>query len=90
MPKKENHGISILRAAFIVLATLTDAIPPYRKIEGILDGKESSKDNNCFLLVRNEIIQVDKLTFNELMVGEALRIRSTRSMKAISIDRLTP
>lgn len=82
--------MGLLRTISIVLTTLTDAIPPYRKIEGILDGKESGKDKNYFLLVGNEIIQVDELTFSELMVGEALRIRSTRSMKAISIDRLTP
>tara|TARA_B100001123_G_scaffold53098_3_gene55725 strand:+ start:5556 stop:5804 length:249 start_codon:yes stop_codon:yes gene_type:complete len=82
--------MGLLRTISIILTTLKDAIPPYRKIEGVLDGKESSKDDNYFLLVGNEIIQVDELTFSELMVGEALRIRSTRSMKAISIDRLTP
>ena len=82
--------MGLLRTISIILTTLKDAIPPYRKIEGVLDGNESSKDDNYFLLVGNEIIQVDELTFNELMVGEALRIRSTRSMKAISIDRLTP
>ena len=82
--------MGLLRTISIILTTLKDAIPPYRKIEGVLDCKESSKDDNYFLLVGNEIIQVDELTFSELMVGEALRIRSTRSMKAISIDRLTP
>ena len=82
--------MGLLRTISIILTTLKDAIPPYRKIEGVLDGKESSKDDNYFLLVGNEIIQVDELTFGELMVGEALRIRSTRSMRAISIDRLTP
>ena len=67
-----------------------DALPPYRKIEGRLDARERSADGRYFLLVDSEIIEVDWLTYELLQEGEALRIRTTRSYRAINIDRLTP
>ena len=66
------------------------AIPPYRNIEGVLVAKEARKDGTYYLLVDEEIVEVDWLTFETLMEGEALRVRSTRDNKAISIDRLLP
>lgn len=70
-------------------ATVADPLPPYRWIEGRLDAKEK-RPGGYFLLVGEEIIEVDWLTYETLSEGEALRIRSTRSNKAISIDRLVP
>lgn len=74
---------------FAVNAVLA-AVPPYRHLEGILVAKEAREDGTCYILVDNEIVEVDWLTFDILMEGEALRIRSTRDNKAISIDRLLP
>ena len=67
-----------------------EVIPPYRWIEGRLEVKEIGRDGTYYLLVDTEIIEVDWLTFETVMVGEALRARCTRSNKAISIDRLVP
>lgn len=75
-----------LSAAF---AAAIDPLPPYHWIEGRLDAKEK-RPEGYFLLVGQEIVEVDWLTFETLSEGEALRIRSTRSNKAISTDRLVP
>ena len=66
------------------------AVPPYRRIEGNLISKEARPDGTYFILVADEIIEVDWLTYEMLMVGEALRIRATRDNEAINIDRLMP
>jgi len=66
------------------------AVPPYRRIEGNLISKEARPDGTYFILVTDEIIEVDWLTYEMLMVGEALRIRATRDNEAINIDRLMP
>lgn len=66
------------------------AVPPYRRLEGNLTSKEARPDGTYFILVADEIIQVDWLTFDTLMVGEALRVRATRDNEAINIDRLMP
>lgn len=73
-----------------MLGALLAALPPYRRIEGALVAKEAREDGSYFLLVDGEIVEVDWLTFDTLMIGEALRIRSTRDNKAINIDRLLP
>lgn len=70
--------------------TLLDSVPPYRTIEGRLEQKEERSEGEYYILVASEILQVDGITYKTLMVGEALRVRSTRSNKAISIDRLSP
>ena len=67
-----------------------DALPPYRKIEGRLDAKESSADGRHFLLVDSQMVEVDWFTYETLMEGEALRVRATRSYRAINIDRIVP
>ncbi len=71
-------------------ASLIDAVPPYRRIEGRLTAKEATPDGLYFILVNDEMVEVDWLTFDTLMEGEALRVRSTRAYKAINIDRLSP
>lgn len=67
-----------------------DALPPYKKIEGRLDAKETVSNGTCLLLVDSQMVEVDSLTYDLLLEGEALRIRATRSYKAINIDRLVP
>jgi hypothetical protein len=78
------------RALASILGALLAALPPYRRFEGTLVAKEAREDGSYFLLVDGEIVEVDWLTFDTLMIGEALRIRSTRDNKAINIDRLLP
>lgn len=71
------------------LAAVLDPLPPYKWIEGRIDAKEQ-RFGRHYLLVGSEIVEVDWLTFDTLDEGEALKVRSTRSNKAISIDRLVP
>ena len=78
------------RALTSLLSSLLAAVPPYRRIEGTLDAKEARPDGSFIILVASEIVEVDWLTFETLMIGEALRIRATRDNKAINIDRLMP
>ena len=66
-----------------------DAVPPYRLIEGRLTAKESN-DGAYYILVDSRMVEVDGLTYETLIEGEALRIRATRSFRAINIDRLVP
>ena len=79
----------VTRALSETLAAILDPLPPYKWIEGRLDAKEQ-RFGRHFLLVDREIVEVDWLTFDTLAEGEALKVRSTRSNKAISIDRLVP
>ena len=72
------------------MGSVLDPIPPYRWVEGHLEAKDSRPGGDYFILVGGEIVQVDWLTFETLSEGEALRVRCTRSNKAISIDRLVP
>ena len=75
----------------LLLSSLIEACPPYRYAEGLLESKEVLKDPNRFLIhVSSAIIEVDNHTFSNLMIGENIRVRSTRNGKAISIDRLIP
>ena len=73
-----------------ITAWVLYAVPPYRRFEGNLTSKEARPDGTYFILVADEIIQVDWLTYEMLMVGEALRVRATRDNEAINIDRLMP
>ena len=70
--------------------TLEDAFPPYHKVEGPLENKETNSDDKHFLYVGSARVEVDEATFNSLVVGENLRVRYTRGNRAINIDRLMP
>ena len=75
----------------LLLSGLIEACPPFRYPEGLLESKEVLRDPDRFLIhVASEIIEVDNHTFSNLMIGENIRVRSTRNGKAISIDRLIP
>ena len=65
-----------------------DPLPPYRRVEGTLMAKEATPTGEYLILVGRDMVQVDAITFEALKIGDALRVRCTRSLKAISIDRL--
>ena len=71
-------------------AAMIDALPPYKRIAGLLSHKDVDSRGNHRILVEGEIVGVDWLTYNTLMIGEPLRIRATRANQAINIDRLLP
>lgn len=71
-------------------AAMIDALPPYKKFEGLLADKGVDARGHYHILVDNEIIGVDWLTFEMLIVGEPVRVRATRANQAISVDRLLP
>jgi len=73
-----------------MLLAAWEILPPYRMIEGRLTTKDRAPDGMHYILVEEQIVEVDWFTFGKLMPGEAVRIRMTRKNKAISIDRLLP
>jgi len=74
-----------------LMNTLVDGLPPYLYVEGLLEGKEVLENGiTRVLYISSRKVEVDRYTFEALMIGENLRIRSTRSYKAISIDRIIP
>ena len=85
--------LAVFRAIQAVRSTLTslvDAFPPYLHIEGRLTAKEHRPSGAYYLLVDTEVVEVDWLTYETLVVGEPLRVRATRTHKAVNIDRLVP
>ncbi len=72
------------------LWTLKDALPPYENVDGLLESKEMGADGNHLVCVGSVWVEVDRQTYNTLVVGENLRVRYTRGKRAINIDRLLP
>ena len=73
------------------MVSFVDSCPPYILIEGLLEGKEVLDDNEkTVIYISSKRVEVDPYTFGILMIGENLRIRSTRSYRAVSIDRIIP
>ena len=71
--------------------SFVDSCPPYVYIEGLLEGKEVLDDNErTVIYISSKRVEVDPYTFGILMIGENLRIRSTRGYKAGRIDRIIP
>ena len=64
-----------------------DALPPYYVMEGILESKKIDESGRYVLLVEGEPISVDHPTYHILDIGEHIRVRYTRGVRAISIDR---
>lgn len=73
-----------------MVKSLADAFPPYRRIEGRLVAKEVTPDGRYYILVQEEMVEVDSHTFDTLLEDEALMVRCTRAYRAINIDRLLP
>lgn len=72
------------------LWTLADALPPYRMVEGLLEAKNTDLRGRCYVSVGSVRVEVDRATFDMLVMGESLRVRYTRGQRAINIDRLLP
>ena len=66
--------------------SLTDVFPPYFIAEGALDEKLIAEDGRLIVRIDKARLTVDQPTFDQLSVGEYLRIRYTRGARAISID----
>ena len=80
-----------LRSLRFWIWTLVDAIPPYQRAEGLLETKETDSTGRIhYICVASAKVEVDKSTFETLIVGENLRVRYTRGNRAINIDRLMP
>lgn len=85
-----GRTVALLRRVGTSAQSVLSTAPPYRRIEGSLVAKEAIANGRYFILVDAEIVEVDWLTFETLIEGEALRIRATRDNRALSIDRLLP
>lgn len=81
---------SIIECTKDFLISFWGILPPYKWVEGRLISKEIANDGKYYILMEDQILEIDWLTFEKLMPGEALRLRVTRSNRVISIDRLLP
>ena len=77
----------IARAVVNWFNSLTDALPPYYVAEGRLDMKGKADDGRLRIHVNGAWVSVDQPTFDLLKIGEYVRVRYTRRVRAISIDR---
>ena len=75
------------RAVINWISSLADALPPYYVAEGQLDMKGKADDGRLRIHVNGAWVSVDQPTFDQLETGEYLRVRYTRRVRAISIDR---
>ena len=68
-----------------------DAFPPYRFAEGLLEGKEYLDEEDRYVIYVSSVrIEVDGFTLDNLMIGEQVKVRLTRSGRAVNIDRMVP
>ena len=79
----------IARAVVNWINLLTDALPPYYVAEGLLDMKGKADDGRLRIHVNGAWVSVDQPTFDRLEIGECVRVRYTRRVRAINIDRFT-
>ena len=77
----------IARAVVNWISTLADALPPYYVAEGQLDMKGKADDGRLRIHVNGAWVSVDQPTFDLLTIGEYVRVRYTRRVRAINIDR---
>ena len=77
----------IARAIVNWVNSLADALPPYYVAEGQLDMKGKADDGRLRIHVNGAWVSVDQPTFDLLTIGEHVRVRYTRRVRAISIDR---
>ena len=77
----------IARAVVNWIHSLTDALPPYYVAEGHLDMKGKADDGRLRIHVNGAWVSVDEPTFDLLKIGEYVRVRYTRHVRAINIDR---
>ena len=82
---EQLKGVAVALAGWVW--SLTDALPPYYIAEGQLDAKRETTGGKHLILVNGVWVSVDKPTYELLMIGEYLRVRYTRRVRAINIDR---
>ena len=70
------------------IEALEDALPRYNYYEGPLHGKVMWSNGKAYIEIESDAVEVDRETFDTLVIGEDLRIRYTRRKKAINIDRI--
>jgi len=70
--------------------TLVDALPPYRRAEGPLLSKEHGPDGKHYIRVSSARIEVDRVTFERLNIGDDLVVRLTKGFRAVNIDVIQP
>ena len=68
-----------------------DAFPTYRYADGLLEGKEYLYQEGRYVIsVSSARVEVDGFTFDNLMIGEQVKVRLTRAGRAVNIDRIVP
>jgi len=85
--------IWIIKLGFLpprLILSVWKILPPYKVVRGRLIDKNKSDFGDCHILVEQELVIVDEMTFNTLVIGEALKLRMTRDNRAIEIKRLVP
>jgi len=83
----KNGTRYISRFAFDIF----DAFPPYKYAEGLLEGKEYLDEEGRYVIsVASARVEVDGFTFDNLMIGEQVKVRLTRAGRAVNIDRIVP
>ena len=70
-------------------SNILDIIPPYQVIEGLLENKEEDR-GEFFIHVSSKKIRIDEHSFTLLMIGENIKVMTTRNQRAITIERLLP
>ncbi|GEM_PF-3228578 len=85
--KFKRLSFSLIREAFSRwIREQTDLVPPYKYYEGEVWGKHV-ESGLFYLELDGEAVEVDSVTYSVLEVGEAVKVRYTRRLRAISIDR---
>ena len=84
--QSENLKV-IARAVVNWISALADILPPYYVAEGRLDMKGKADDGRLRIHVNGAWLSVDQPTFDLLTIGEYVRVRYTRRVRAINIDR---
>ena len=85
--KRSENVKVIARAVVNWISTIADALPPYYVAEGRLDMKGKADDGRLRIHVNGAWVSVDQPTFDLLTIGEYVRVRYTRRVRAINIDR---
>ena len=89
LPGGKFKGLSLSRMREVVsrwIREQTDLVPPYRYYEGEVWGKHV-EGGLFYLELDGESVEVDAVTYGVLEVGETVKVRYTRRLRAISIDR---
>lgn len=82
-----NFGLhSLCRSVSRWFSEQTDLLPPYHIYEGHDWGKRSGA-GKFFLQLGSDSVEVDEVTHRLLSLGETIKVRYTRRLRAINVDR---